>query len=106
MKHASLAIVRRVFLLFVVSQFPVAVVADPDPSATAQPAAPPKRTLKPEDFAALRDVVEPNISRDGNLVTYVVKTVDMENDKLTGNLWVAKWDGIEQSAASGVLNLP
>jgi len=54
--------------------------------------------LKPEDFAAVRDVDEPNISRDGNFVVYVVKTADMEKDKLVGNLWLAKWDGSENRA--------
>jgi Dipeptidyl aminopeptidases/acylaminoacyl-peptidases len=53
------------------------------------------RLLKPEDFAALRDVDEPNISPDGNSMVYVVKTADMEKDKLVGNLWLAKWDGSE-----------
>src|SRR5205823_13837668 len=61
-------------------------------------AAGPVRTLKPEDFAAVRDVDEPNISRDGNFVVYVVKTADMEKDKLVGNLWLAKWDGSENRA--------
>ena len=48
--------------------------------ATAS-AADPGRTLKPEDFAQLRDVDEPNISPDGNLMAYVVKLADMEKDK-------------------------
>jgi hypothetical protein len=49
----------------------------------------PPRTLKPEDWAALRDVDEPNISPDGNFVVYVVKVADMEKDKRPGNLWLA-----------------
>ncbi|MEY2508427.1 MAG: hypothetical protein QOH01_2756 [Verrucomicrobiota bacterium] len=53
------------------------------------------RSLKPEDFAALREVDEPNISPDGNLVAYVVKVADMEKDKRPANLWLAKWDGSE-----------
>jgi dipeptidyl aminopeptidase/acylaminoacyl peptidase len=57
-----------------------------------------QRTLKPEDFAQVRDVDEPNISPDGNLVAYVVKTADMEKDKLPGNLWLVKWDGSENRA--------
>lgn len=59
-------------------------------SSLAQP-----RTLKPEDFAALRDVDEPNLSPDGNYIAYVVKVADMEKDKRPGNLWLAKWDGSE-----------
>ena len=56
------------------------------------------RTLKPEDWAALRDVDEPNISPDGNFVVYVVKAADMDKDKRPGNLWLAKWDGSENRA--------
>jgi dipeptidyl aminopeptidase/acylaminoacyl peptidase len=56
------------------------------------------RTLKPEDFAQLRDVDEPNISPDGNLIAYVVKVADMEKDKRAPNLWLAKWDGSENRA--------
>jgi hypothetical protein len=37
----------------------------------------PSRTLKPEDWAALREVDEPNLSPDGNFITYVVKVVDL-----------------------------
>src|SRR2546430_8395537 len=58
----------------------------------------PPRTLKPEDFAQLREVDEPNISPDGNLIAYVVKTVDLEKDKRPPNLWLAKWDGSENRA--------
>ena len=67
-------------------------------AATPAPAPPAQRALKPEDFAQLRDVDEPNISPDGNLIAYVVKTADMEKDKLPGNLWLAKWDGSENRA--------
>src|SRR2546423_3184060 len=58
----------------------------------------PSRTLKPEDFAQLRDVDEPNISPDGDLIAYVVKAADMEKDKRPPNLWLAKWDGSENRA--------
>src|SRR5947209_2974895 len=65
--------------------------------ATAS-AADPGRILKPEDFAQLREVDEPNISPDGNLIAYVVKVADMEKDKRPPNLWLAKWDGSENRA--------
>ena len=58
----------------------------------------PPRTLKPEDFAQLREVDEPNISPDGDFVAYVIKVPDMEKDKRPGNLWLAKWDGSENRA--------
>jgi dipeptidyl aminopeptidase/acylaminoacyl peptidase len=69
------------------------VAASPSQMTTAT-----QRTLKPEDFAQLRDVDEPNLSPDGDFVVYVVKTADMEKDKLPGNLWLAKWDGSENRA--------
>jgi dipeptidyl aminopeptidase/acylaminoacyl peptidase len=58
----------------------------------------PSRSLKPEDWAALREVDEPNISPDGNFIAYVVKVADMEKDKRPPNLWLAKWDGFENRA--------
>ena len=58
----------------------------------------PKRTLKPEDYAALRDVDEPNLSPDGEKVVYVVATNDLAKDKEAKNLWLAKWDGSENRA--------
>ncbi|MGI8430970.1 MAG: S9 family peptidase, partial [Chthoniobacterales bacterium] len=51
--------------------------------------------LKPEDFAALRDVDEPNLSPDGQSVAYVVGTIDLAKDKQARNLWLAKFDGSE-----------
>ncbi|HEY8836039.1 MAG TPA: hypothetical protein VIM09_10685, partial [Chthoniobacterales bacterium] len=56
------------------------------------------RILKPENWAGLREVDEPNISPDGNFIAYVVKAADMEKDKRPGNLWLAKWDGSENRA--------
>ncbi len=53
------------------------------------------RLLKPEDFAALRDVDEPNISPDGKRVVYVLGTIDLKKDKQAKNLWVVNFDGSE-----------
>jgi dipeptidyl aminopeptidase/acylaminoacyl peptidase len=58
----------------------------------------PKHLLKPEDFAVLRDVDEPNLSPDGQAIAYVVGTVDLTKDKQPKNLWLAKWDGSENRA--------
>ncbi len=91
MKHSSAwfaQMLRASFFPLILGAFIVLVT-------NASFAAGPTRTLKPEDFAALRDVDEPNILPDGNFVAYVVKTADMEKDKLVGNLWLAKWDGSE-----------
>src|SRR6516162_753793 len=79
----------------------ITFAASPSPISTGSPAASPSataaqpRNLKPEDYAGLREVDEPKLSPDGNLVVYVVKTADMEKDKMAGNLWLAKWDGSE-----------
>src|SRR6266568_2238006 len=60
-------------------------------SLLADPPSP--RLLKPEDFAAIRTVSDPQISPDGASVAYVVKTVDLADDKQPTNLWLAQWDG-------------
>ncbi|MEO5718536.1 MAG: S9 family peptidase [Chthoniobacterales bacterium] len=57
-----------------------------------------RRPLKTEDFAAIRDVDEPNLSPDGQKVVYVVGTVDLKKDKQPRNLWLAQWDGAENRA--------
>jgi dipeptidyl aminopeptidase/acylaminoacyl peptidase len=79
---------RAAFSVFAVIEF----------AASSSFAADAGRALKPEDWAALREVDEPNISPDGNLIAYVVKAADMEKDKRPGNLWLAKWDGSENRA--------
>ncbi len=58
----------------------------------------PRRPLKPEDFAAIREVEEPNFSPDGQSIAYVVGTMDLAKDKQPKNLWLAKWDGSENRA--------
>jgi dipeptidyl aminopeptidase/acylaminoacyl peptidase len=89
---------RTALVALSVLAFAVARGADPSPSASPQPSPAQPRTLKPEDFAALRDVDEPNISPDGAFIAYVVKTTDAEKDKLPGNLWMARWDGSDNRA--------
>ena len=51
----------------------------------SSPGADAKRVFKPEDFAALRDVDEPNLSPDGQRVVYVVGTVDLTKDTYRSN---------------------
>ncbi|MBA2744072.1 MAG: hypothetical protein H0U43_07180, partial [Chthoniobacterales bacterium] len=46
----------------------------------ANAGAEPQRLLKPEDFAVIRNVDEPQISPDGNSIVYTVKTTDLEKD--------------------------
>ncbi|MBA2434037.1 MAG: S9 family peptidase [Chthoniobacterales bacterium] len=57
-----------------------------------------RRVLKPDDFALIRDVDEPNLSPDGESIAYVVGTVDLTKDKQPKNLWLAHWDGSENRA--------
>jgi len=54
-----------------------------------------KRSWKPEDFARIRDVSDPQISPDGAWIAYTVKTVDLAKDKSAVNLWLANWSGSE-----------
>src|ERR1700759_2538353 len=56
------------------------------------------RLLKPDDFAALRDVGDPHLSPDGEWIVYTVRTTDLEKDKTATNLWIVKWDGSENRA--------
>ena len=61
--------------------------------AATSSAANEKRLLKPEDFAAVRAVSDPQLSPDGEVLAYVVKTVDLAKDKQPTNIWLVKWDG-------------
>jgi Tol biopolymer transport system component len=54
-----------------------------------------RRAWKPEDFARIRDVGDPQISPDGAWIAYTVKTVDLAKDKTATNLWLANWNGSE-----------
>ena len=66
------------------------------PSAGIRAAAP--QPLQPADFAALRQVGDPQLSPDGEYVAYTVGTVDLAKDKRAVNLWLARWDGAENHA--------
>jgi dipeptidyl aminopeptidase/acylaminoacyl peptidase len=54
-----------------------------------------KRPWKPDDFARIREVSDPQISPDGAWIAYTVKTVDLAKDKNATNLWLANWNGSE-----------
>lgn len=53
----------------------------------------PPRSLKPEDFAAIREVGDPQLSPDGAWVVYTVGTIDLAANKSAANLWLASYDG-------------
>jgi dipeptidyl aminopeptidase/acylaminoacyl peptidase len=56
----------------------------------AQPA---RRPLKLDDVTRFREVRDPQISPDGQLVAYVVSTVDAKEDKADSHVWVVSFDG-------------
>src|SRR5262245_19607710 len=61
--------------------------------AAALPAQTPKRPLKLDDFARIRDVRDPQISPDGQWVAYVVSTIDVKEDKGNAHIWMVSFDG-------------
>ncbi len=86
--------------VFVVALLPFAAAAQPGPAAppaTRSPnltlLAPAPRPIQPEDFAALHDVGDPQLSPDGAWIVYTVKTTDLAKDKRPSNLWLVNYDG-------------
>ncbi len=62
-------------------------------SAAVLMAQPARRPLKLDDLARLREVRDPQISPDGQLVAYVVSTVDVKEDKTISHIWMIGFDG-------------
>src|SRR5499433_972366 len=52
-----------------------------------------RRPLKLDDLARLREVRDPQISPDGQLVAYVVSTLDVKEDKTNSHIWMIGFDG-------------
>jgi len=52
-----------------------------------------RRPLKLDDLARLREVRDPQISPDGQLVAYVVSTLDVKEDKTNSHIWMIGYDG-------------
>lgn len=59
--------------------------------ATAQQS--PRRPLKLDDLARIRDVRDPQVSPDGQWVAYVVSTTDLKEDKSNAHIWMVGFDG-------------
>src|SRR5690606_32804982 len=57
---------------------------------------PEKRPLKPEDFASLQRVDDPQLAPDGNWVAYTVHTVDLKENENRSDIWMVSWDGASQ----------
>ena len=54
-----------------------------------------KRLFSLEDFAALREVADPQLSPDGEWIAYTVRTSDSLQDKLISHIWISNWEGTE-----------
>ena len=52
-----------------------------------------RRPLKLDDLTRFRDVRDPQVSPDGQLVAYVVATVDTKDDKSSSHIWMVSMDG-------------
>ena len=68
-----------------------------------------KRPMEIEDVLALASVEDPRISPGGQLVTYVVSTLDFEENTSDSEIWVVRTDGEEPvrlTRHTGVDNRP
>jgi dipeptidyl aminopeptidase/acylaminoacyl peptidase len=54
-----------------------------------------KHLFSLEDFAALREVADPQLSPDGEWIAYTVRTSDSLQDKLISHIWITNWEGTE-----------
>jgi dipeptidyl aminopeptidase/acylaminoacyl peptidase len=52
-----------------------------------------KRRLDFPDLALFKDVSDPELSPDGEWITYVVRTSNLEKDRRYSDVWMASWDG-------------
>ncbi|HEX6558248.1 MAG TPA: hypothetical protein VF021_02280, partial [Longimicrobiales bacterium] len=52
-----------------------------------------RRALKPEDFARIKNVSDPQLSPDGGWVAYTVSSTDLAKDKSDSDIWMVSWDG-------------
>ena len=62
-------------------------------AATLAAQSPPKRLLQIQDFAALREVTDPQTSPDGKWIAYTLTSLDLEADKEDSDIWMVSWDG-------------
>src|SRR5437667_2281211 len=52
-----------------------------------------RHPLKLDDIARFREVRDPQISPDGQLIAYVVAVVDTKEDKTNSHIWMVGYDG-------------
>ena len=53
----------------------------------------PRRPLKLDDLFRIKNVGDPQVSPDGQLVAYTVSTTDAKEDKSSTHIWMIKCDG-------------
>ena len=58
--------------------------------AAQQPA---KRVLKLDDLTRVREVRDPQLSPDGQWITYVLSSIDAKEDKSNAHIWMVGYDG-------------
>jgi dipeptidyl aminopeptidase/acylaminoacyl peptidase len=73
-------------------------VAPPAPQAGAAAAPPAPRSLMVDDFLAIKDVADAQISPDGKWVAYTVRTLDLKEDKSASQIWMVPAAGGEAIA--------
>src|ERR1700693_4590360 len=56
------------------------------------------RALAPDDFYAVQEVSDPEVSPDGQWVAYVVTTNDAQADEARSAIWMVSWDGSQRLA--------
>src|SRR5258706_8335984 len=61
-------------------------------SFLAQAQSPAKRKLRPSDVYRFQSVSDPQVSPDGNWISYVLTSVDTAKDKRNGDVWMVSWD--------------
>lgn len=54
-----------------------------------------KRNLKPSDVYRLQNLSDPQISPEGNWVSYTLSSVDSVKNKRNADIWMVSWDGKE-----------
>lgn len=52
-----------------------------------------RRVLKPEDFAQIKSLGDPQLAPDGNWIAYTISTADLAKDKSDTDIWMISWDG-------------
>ena len=52
-----------------------------------------RRPLKLDDLARFRNVGDPQISPDGQMIAYTVSTIDAKEDKSNTHIWLVAYDG-------------